>query len=227
MRSSEPPRLATLLLERFGPSDEALIGDVIEGYRTGRSALWYWRQVVSAVLVGTSDAVRRQPLLAVRAVLVGWATALAVFFLFGDLTSPLFNSWLRKPVEWTGVEGIARTRLMAVTFVPVMTVGFVLSGWMVRRFASFERGAMVVIYAASVVAALGVWELIFELILWRPTPVPHTFFYAIFTVLPYLGRVGFVVVPFLILVGGIIGAPSRLSPEARAKRSIGRHIAAR
>ena len=47
-----PPRLATWLLSRFGPANDALLGDLLEEYRAGRSARWYWRQVMMAMLVG-------------------------------------------------------------------------------------------------------------------------------------------------------------------------------
>jgi hypothetical protein len=53
MKASQPPILATKLLERFasGPHGDALAGDLIEQYRQGRSAAWYWRQVLSAIFV--------------------------------------------------------------------------------------------------------------------------------------------------------------------------------
>ena len=49
-----PPRLATWLLRRCGPANDALLGDLLEEYREGRSARWYWRQVVIAMFVGRS-----------------------------------------------------------------------------------------------------------------------------------------------------------------------------
>ena len=54
MKRSQPPILATRLLERLasGPHGDAILGDLIEQYRQGRSAAWYWRQVLLAILVG-------------------------------------------------------------------------------------------------------------------------------------------------------------------------------
>lgn len=49
MKPKEPPRLATLLLERFAANDP-LTGDLYEEYQAGRSALWYWWQVTFAML---------------------------------------------------------------------------------------------------------------------------------------------------------------------------------
>jgi hypothetical protein len=54
MRRTEPPPLATWILEHGipGDHDEALAGDLLEEFRSGRSDGWYWRQVFAAWLVG-------------------------------------------------------------------------------------------------------------------------------------------------------------------------------
>ena len=51
MRSARPPRIATWLLQNFGcgPNQAAVIGDLEEQYRKGRSRTWYWRQVLVAL----------------------------------------------------------------------------------------------------------------------------------------------------------------------------------
>jgi len=53
---SKPPALATWLVEHLVPGDkrEALSGDLLEQFNQGRSAAWYWRQVLLAILVGLS-----------------------------------------------------------------------------------------------------------------------------------------------------------------------------
>ena len=61
IKTAQPPTLATRLLERLasGPHGDALAGDLIEQYRQGRSAAWYWRQVLLAILFGLAcDRVR-------------------------------------------------------------------------------------------------------------------------------------------------------------------------
>ena len=54
MKHNRPPSLATWMLEHLTPADldEALAGDLIEDFRTGRSNLWYWRQAFSACATG-------------------------------------------------------------------------------------------------------------------------------------------------------------------------------
>ena len=44
-----PPRIASWLLERLGPENGPLAGDVREEYQRGRSTVWYWRQVLLAI----------------------------------------------------------------------------------------------------------------------------------------------------------------------------------
>jgi hypothetical protein len=52
VKLKEPPRLGTLILERLGPQNDALAGDLAEEYRAGRSATWYWSQVLASIIVG-------------------------------------------------------------------------------------------------------------------------------------------------------------------------------
>ena len=53
MRRVDPPSTATWVLEHLtpGPLDEALAGDLLEGFRSGRSEGWYWRQTLAACAV--------------------------------------------------------------------------------------------------------------------------------------------------------------------------------
>src|ERR1700722_4243150 len=57
MRSTNPPPLATWLLHRFSGS-ESLTGDLIEQYRNGRSLAWYWRQMLTVIVLGISREIR-------------------------------------------------------------------------------------------------------------------------------------------------------------------------
>ncbi|HEX4023157.1 MAG TPA: hypothetical protein VHX52_00410 [Steroidobacteraceae bacterium] len=67
---ADPPRAATWLLEHLGNRyrRESLAGDLIEQYRAGRTAAWYWRQVVWSLAAAAGHALRtrRSRLLALR-----------------------------------------------------------------------------------------------------------------------------------------------------------------
>ena len=60
MRSTMPPRLAVWLLEHLIPGErnDALAGDLLEEFRSGRSAAWYWRQVLSCIAITNTRVVR-------------------------------------------------------------------------------------------------------------------------------------------------------------------------
>lgn len=53
MTSANPPRLAAWMLVHLmpGETDEALIGDLLESFRAGRSSAWYWWQVLMAIAI--------------------------------------------------------------------------------------------------------------------------------------------------------------------------------
>src|SRR4051812_18562581 len=78
MKPSQPPRIATWLLKRLasGPERESLIGDLIEQYQRGRSSVWYWRQVLIAIVAGATRDVRDHKVLALRALAIGWGALL-------------------------------------------------------------------------------------------------------------------------------------------------------
>jgi hypothetical protein len=54
MKKRSPPRLALALLDRFGPQDDILAGDLVEEFERGRSRRWFWRQALLAAASGTA-----------------------------------------------------------------------------------------------------------------------------------------------------------------------------
>ena len=51
MTGSDPPRLAAALLHRFLDDNEPLAGDLLEGFAARQSRLWFWRQVLGAIVI--------------------------------------------------------------------------------------------------------------------------------------------------------------------------------
>ena len=72
MTRPQPPRLASWLLHHFasGPRRDSLIGDIVEQYQLGRSLTWYRRQVLAAVVIGSTTHVRTQPRRVLRALVL-------------------------------------------------------------------------------------------------------------------------------------------------------------
>lgn len=106
MTSTAPPRLATWMLLHLmpGDDDEALAGDLIEGFHAGRSSAWYCRQVLVALAVRWMGSFFRH-----RTVLIfaaAWATispawSLLILRLYhsGNLIGPVW----RLPWPWSTV----------------------------------------------------------------------------------------------------------------------------
>jgi len=69
------------LFERVG-LDAALTGDLLEERHRGRSAIWYWRQVMIAVSVAIWETVRDHKVDALRVAAMGIAMEYLVIFLW-------------------------------------------------------------------------------------------------------------------------------------------------
>src|SRR4029077_13909411 len=54
MTKVRPPVLAPWLLPHAARRNDALVGDLFEEHRRRRSDVWYWRQVLTAVVVSLS-----------------------------------------------------------------------------------------------------------------------------------------------------------------------------
>lgn len=81
MRRTEPPSMATWLLEHGMPGarDDVLIGDLLEEFASGRrSTNWYWRQVLSACGVAWLECLRER-------------LALLIFAAFWSMMAPAWK----------------------------------------------------------------------------------------------------------------------------------------
>jgi hypothetical protein len=152
MSASRPPRFATWLLHHLvsSPQPESLAGDLIEQYRHGHSATWYWRQVLTAILAGVARDIRAHKLLALRAVAIGWL--LYVLFSFPVIwltgaTGVLIREWLAPTGRDTFWGAWLSSHLPGALFAYVACA---VSGWIVARLHQTHVVAMVSLYGASV-----------------------------------------------------------------------------
>lgn len=71
MTPRRPPVLAQTLLEWVDPANDALHGDLLEEFATGRSRLWYWHQVIAAAGVAFARPVRAHGLSGLEPAMLG------------------------------------------------------------------------------------------------------------------------------------------------------------
>ena len=159
MRSMQPPAFPHWLLKNFGCSanNDAVLGDLDERYRQGRSYLWYWRQAVSAIVTGLIAIVRSNKFLAARALGIGWG----ITFLFAPAlpriihllrgyprgTGILPSSWTR--VQWFYVRGWIVPQGDAYAFAAICCILTFVLGWTVGRLNRPNHLKAVAIFAAS------------------------------------------------------------------------------
>jgi hypothetical protein len=155
---SQPPTLAVFLLRHLCPKDnqEALIGDLLESFREGRSDGWFWRQVLIAVLAGVSKVLR-----------LHWPQ---ICFAAAGTALLWRSSWIRimriPPIEQVRVWGIGLPwpvsgvyeiglveLLRALIVLPLVTVLLVLTGSL--GWARMARA----MFISLVLLAIGEWAL--------------------------------------------------------------------
>lgn len=129
--ANRPPRTPGLLLQWFLPHNTALAGDLEEDHRRRESAVWYWRQVLAAIVLHLWSEVRAHKLLAIRAVVTGWA-ALWVLSLLEAEINRFMSGWVLDRlilIFWTHPFPMMwATQLWNR---PATALSFVLSGWVV------------------------------------------------------------------------------------------------
>lgn len=199
MISTHPPMVATWFLKQLGsgPNNDALLGDLIEEYGQGRSRIWYWRQVLIAIVVSFCKEIGAHWLLALRAVVTGWAVIFLYRLLFRASAVALSIELSVMHLHEHGfIYGTIFHLYWYVIYTPVLAA----AGWLVARLHRQHQAAMVLAFAASKVL----------------TFAPHFLTYSMHAVISpgYLRYVGdemwaAVTTTVMILLGGIW----RLSPS--------------
>ena len=155
--TGEPPRVATWMLARWTSVDECVAGDLVERYRRGgRSSLWFWRQVFSAI---AHDGIRdagAHPIRVVLSIAMGllvvWWGANYVLFSLLNLPEWLFATGLAKGLYARGL-----TIPQALRDFPVLAAWkalvYAASGWVVVRTASSPSPSIAFAYVPFVLGA--------------------------------------------------------------------------
>lgn len=152
MSDREPPRVATWLAQYLvpGPKRESLLGDLIEQYLQGRSGIWYWRQVLVAILVGNLHEILVHKMLAVRTLAIGWT----LYYLFSFpviWAARITESWVSQHLIVCNAATFScqfwRNQLSAE---PLIYLAAAVSGAIVARLHKKRPVAMLLLYAGSV-----------------------------------------------------------------------------
>ncbi len=192
---------ATWIFERVG-LDIALAGDLLEECARGRSAFWYWKQVLLATLIGIWGAILDHKVLALRAVATGCAVNSIWLYL-----------WERfLPI---GLPVSPRLSIESIASLLVILLTQTATGWIVAR---THRA-----HAIPVVFVFAIW-----LALWYPASVDFRYLRMLLVdsidqprFRSYLAaNIAWILAPLLaefagLLIGGAVGARPRTQPSER------------
>jgi hypothetical protein len=150
MKSSHA--IATWLFECLG-LDGALNGDLREERERGRSAVWYWKQVVIAVWVGMWGVVRDHKVLALRAVVTG----VAMEYLVGYFYTSIF--WLAHKFNFMYPTPVSLGNW--VIQLSLILLGQGATGWVVARTHRAHQVQMVFAFLTGLILWMGYDDLSF------------------------------------------------------------------
>jgi hypothetical protein len=203
--NTQAPRVATWLAERFltSPRRDSLIGDLVEQYREGRSATWYWGQVFRAIVVSITEELAAHKLLALRAVAVGMVTTYLLQIGPVVWVGLRAEDWVIRTVvncQATGGGFWCQTLVNQFSFELVLYVACALTGWIVAR---LHRPHGVAALCVFIVAFL-LWECVMmALFSQHPPPDEMSVSFTTVYVTSVIAEVGRALA---ILIGGLAGA---------------------
>ena len=141
MKSSHA--ITTWLFECLG-LDGALNGDLQEERERGRSAFWYWKQMVIAVWVGMWRVIPDHKVLALRAVPTGFALQYLAYYFSGSIFQFMYKVHLYKYPAPLSLEQWA-------TQLSLILLAQVAAGWVVARAHRAHHVQMVFAFLVSLI----------------------------------------------------------------------------
>lgn len=161
MTFKEPPRLPTWLLQHLGcgSDNDAVLGDLAERYRQGKTSFWYWKEVAVAIVVSAFNDIRSHKLLTLRAMIVGgpvfWYLGYWAFDFLALFTRTWPPDWLYSkigPSLWFNHEQFVAWYWYgdsAAGSVLMIAIGMI-SGWILARLNWRHRRSIVLLFSLSV-----------------------------------------------------------------------------
>jgi hypothetical protein len=156
----------------------SVVGDLVERYGHQSSVTWYWRQTLTAIVMGAWHEMRTSRLMAIRAIVVGCLVSEAFMYSTGAFVTRV-------------VPGYSLVLLSSCFF---CAAG---AGWLVSQ--SHPRMLVIVVVGFILVASVTTFGVYALLPLMDRQPFP---------VLAFFLTLDFVVLPLGILTGGVVGGPS-------------------
>ena len=149
---TQPPRLATALLCRLADPTETVLGDLVEQFQSGKSTLWYWRQVASVITQKVVCDIRQSPAIVVAVMASGPILIVIAPITITAITAIIgFDRWLFvRGFGWFYLNGYGLPRSMANHPWWIATALYVLLGWCVGRISQSRQAAAVSMFASSV-----------------------------------------------------------------------------
>jgi len=144
----QPPRLAAALVRRLTQPDDAVLGDLAEQFQSGKSRLWYWRQIISVIA---------------RAIVLdvqhSWPVVIGVM-IFGIILTqfaPLLNAAIEtfdeqlflRGIGWFYVNHYGLPSVVLNHPWSITLVVYAVIGWIVGRVAGRRHSVVVLAFAAS------------------------------------------------------------------------------
>jgi hypothetical protein len=152
-----------------------LAGDLVEQYEHGRSRIWLWRQVLSAIIVCAFHEMHMHKWLALRAIVVGYACCEAFMYGIGALAVYLVGS-----------------DVVRVALLPFLGCCAWAAGWIVSR--THPRSTVIICVSFCWALSVAVFAAYFTLPLIDRQPL---------SVLAFFAALDFVVMPLGFLIGGV------------------------
>jgi hypothetical protein len=148
-----PPRLASLVLERLAPGNDALLGDLEEEFSRGRTTVWYWRQVLAAVALQGPLAVRARGLVAAENFITGIITLILIGFYAVFVVN--VTDWL---LRFEGVQVWARLpnalgAFNGLAFVLTFALGLAAGHWIANGHRTHRVATIIAFGGATMLCA--------------------------------------------------------------------------
>jgi hypothetical protein len=198
MNRAAPPRFSTWLLQRFAISHrrDSMVGDLVEQYAEGRSAMWYRRQVLTTIAVAMWADLRGHKLLAAQAIVLWFVATFAVFAFTGSVQQALHPYFLSR--EWPSEFWMRFWNWYGVPFVLVNSIGSMAIGWLIATFTRRHGITMVLICAVGQALLAAPWG--FHV--WNRLQAGLMPFWDVRLALIFQAVYLFAILPFCLLLGG-------------------------